>query len=71
MSFQEGSQALAADFCRLHRGSSKDGAFFVFELGVSDESTNIYALVKYDYSHALEIVHREGATGLRRIDADA
>lgn len=67
MSFQEGSQALAADFCRLHRGSSKDGAFFVFELGVTEENVNIYALVKYDYSQALEIVHREGTTGLRRI----
>src|SRR3546814_11993314 len=30
-------------------------------------SSDLYALVKYDYSQALEIVHREGATGLRRI----
>ena len=65
--FQEGAQALAADFCRFHRGSAKDGAFFVFELGVAEENVSIYALVKYDYSQALEIVHREGATGLRRI----
>lgn len=65
--FQEGAQSLAADFCRLHRGSTKDGAFFVFELGVAENDVNIYALVKYDYSQALEIVHREGATGLRRI----
>lgn len=65
--FQEGSQALAADFCRLHKGAVKDGAFFVFELGVAEENVNIYALVKYDYSQALEIVHREGNTGLRRI----
>lgn len=67
LSFQEGSQALAADFCRLHRGGTKDGAFFVFELGVAEQGVSIYALVKYDYSQALEIVHREGATGLRRI----
>lgn len=65
--FEEGAQALAADFCRLHRGGAKDGAFFVFELGVAEADVNIYALVKYDYSQALEIVHREGATGLRRI----
>lgn len=65
--FQEGAQALAADFCRLHRGNTRDGAFFVFELGVDDEAVNIYALVKYDYSQALEIVHREGVPGLRRI----
>src|SRR3546814_10254156 len=30
-------------------------------------SSDLYALVKYDYSQALEILHREGATGLRRI----
>jgi len=65
--FQEGAQALAADFCRLHKGGVKDGAFFVFELGVGDPTVNLYALVKYDYSQALEIVHQEGATGLRRI----
>lgn len=65
--FQEGAQALANDFGRLHKGAVKDGAFFVFELGVADESVKIYALVKYDYSQALEIVHREGGTGLRRI----
>ena len=65
--FDEGAQALAQDFCRLHIGRVKDGAFFVFELGVADDGVNIYALVKYDYSQALEIVHREGQTGLRRI----
>lgn len=65
--FQEGAQTLAADFCRFHRGQAKDGAFFVFELGVDDQDVRIYALVKYDYSQALELVHREGATGLRRI----
>jgi hypothetical protein len=65
--FQEGAQALARDFCRLHRGPTKDGAFFVFELGVAEDGVNIYALVKYDYSQALEIVHREGTPGLRRI----
>lgn len=67
LGFQEGAQALAADFCRLHRGGVRDGAFFVFELGVADRDVNIYALVKYDYSQALEIVHKQGATGLRRI----
>src|SRR3546814_1960802 len=66
LAFQEGAHALAADFCRLHRGGARDGAFFVFELGVAEGNVNLYALVKYDYSQALEIVHREGATGLRR-----
>lgn len=67
VSFQDGAQALAADFCRFHRGGSKDGAFFVFELGVDEADVSIYALVKYDYSQALEIVHRERAKGLRRL----
>lgn len=67
LGFEEGAQALAADFYRLHVGASKDGAFFTFELGVAQIDVNIYALVKYDYSQALEIVHRGGATGLRRI----
>ncbi|SER60248.1 hypothetical protein SAMN05216548_12914 [Faunimonas pinastri] len=65
--FHEGAQALSSDFRRFHTGNMRDGAFFVFELGVADESTRIYALVKYDYSQALELVQREGATALRRI----
>lgn len=67
MTFQDGAQALAEDFCRLHRGRHRDGAFFVFELGVNDSEVRIYALVKYDYSQALELVHKEGTNGLRRI----
>jgi hypothetical protein len=67
VTFDEGAQELARDFCRLHGGGAKDGAFFVFELGVADDATKIYALVKYDYSQALEIVHRDGGAGLRRI----
>src|SRR3546814_19592713 len=67
LAFQEGAQALAADFCRLPRGGARDGAFFVFELGVAEGNVNPYALVKYDYRTALEIVHREVETGLRRI----
>lgn len=67
MGFQEGAQALAREFCRFHRGTTRDGAFFVFELGVEDENARIYALMKYDYGQALELVQREGHAGLRRI----
>jgi hypothetical protein len=67
VSFEAGAQALASDFCRFHRGSTKDGAFFVFELGVDDPNSSIYALLKYDYGEALELERREGANGLRRI----
>jgi hypothetical protein len=65
--FEEGAQALAREFCRLHVQSARDGAFFVFELGVADENTRLYALMKYDYRQALELVEREGGAGLRRI----
>lgn len=64
--FEKGAQTLARDFCRFH-AQAKDGAFFVFELGVEQSNVKIYALVKYDYSQALELVHKEGATGLRKI----
>ncbi len=65
--FEQGAQALARDFCRFHSGGARDGAFFVFELGVADENVRLYGLVKYDYRQALELVHREGVNGLRRI----
>jgi hypothetical protein len=65
--FEEGAQTLAREFCRFHRGGTRDGAFFVFELGVEDQNTRIYALMKYDYGQALELVEREGVAGLRRI----
>jgi hypothetical protein len=67
LGFESGAQNLAEDFCREHRGRHRDGAFFVFELGTNDADTLIYALVKYDYSQALERVDREGLNGLRRI----
>lgn len=65
--FEEGAQKLAREFCRFHRGTTRDGAFFVFELGVDDENVRLYALMKYDYGQALELVKREGGAGLRRI----
>ena len=65
--FEEGAQTLAREFCRFHQGNTRDGAFFVFELGIDDESVRLYALMKYDYGQALELIEQEGAAGLRRI----
>lgn len=65
--FEEGAQVLAREFCRFHRGGTRDGAFFIFELGVEDENVRLYALMKYDHGQALELVEREGVAGLRRI----
>lgn len=67
VSFEEGAQALAREFCRFHRGGTRDGAFFILELGVEDESVRLYALMKYDHGQALELVEREGIASLRRI----
>jgi hypothetical protein len=67
VSFEEGAQSLARDFKRLHVNSARDGAFFVFELSVHQPGTKFYALVKYDYSRALEIVHGDGGQALRQI----
>lgn len=65
--FESGAQDLAREFCRFHPGAARDGAFFVFELGVEDEKVRLYALMKYDYGQALQLVHREGTAGLQRI----
>jgi hypothetical protein len=65
--FEEGAQTLAREFCRFHQGNTRDGAFFVFELETGGEGVRLYALMKYDYGQALELIEREGATGLRRI----
>ena len=65
--FERGAQKLANNFSQLHRANTRDGAFFVFELGVDQQDVRIYALMKYDYREALELVQREGTAGLRRI----
>lgn len=67
ITFELGAQNLAADFCRFHKGSARDGAFFVFELGSDDDQLNFFALVKYDYGQVLELIHGDEGTDLRRI----
>lgn len=52
--FQKGAQELSQAFSLAHVGSSRDGAFFIFELTCSDSDTRIYALIKYDYREVLE-----------------
>ncbi|MDS9467318.1 nucleoid-associated protein [Paracoccus sp. MBLB3053] len=69
LTFERGAQLLAEDFCRFHATSNaKDGAFFVFELAIDfDDRTRYFALIKYDYSQALELIHQAEGNGLRRI----
>ncbi|RDC59399.1 hypothetical protein HME9302_00587 [Alteripontixanthobacter maritimus] len=65
--FEEGGQALSRDFARLHPGSSRDGAFFIFELRTDDPTVRIYCLIKYDYEEAIEQRNQDGVNLLRLI----
>lgn len=67
ISFEEGAQALSREFSRLHVGSSRDGAFFIFELSTHDLETKIYSLIKYDYREAIEQATVDEGGLLRRI----
>lgn len=68
MTFEEGGQALARDFARFHTARRpREGVFFVFELGVDAVGVDLYALIKYDYSEAIEQVDGDGGAHLRRI----
>ena len=67
VSFEEGAQALSRDFSRLHVGSSRDGALFIFELSTHDPETKLYSLVKYDYREAIEQSTADEGGLLRRI----
>lgn len=67
VSFEEGAQALSREFSRLHVGSSRDGALFIFELSACKPETRIYSLVKYDYREAIEQAETDKGGLLRRI----
>ena len=66
-SFELGGQALSREFARLHPGSSRDGAFFIFELRTSNPAVRIYSLIKYDYQQVIEQQAHDGANLLRLI----
>lgn len=65
--FEAGGQALSREFARLHPGSSRDGAFFIFELRTDDPTVRIYCLIKYDYEEAIEQREQDGVNLLRLI----
>lgn len=66
-SFETGTQALSREFSRLHVGSSRDGALFIFELSTDAPETKIYSFVKYDYREAIEQAAVDEGGLLRRI----
>ncbi|MBB3458692.1 hypothetical protein FHT86_007018 [Rhizobium sp. BK313] len=66
-SFETGAQELSRLFSLLHDGTSRAGAFFVFELRCDDEHTRLYSLIKYDYQQVIEQSGAGGANLLRMI----
>lgn len=66
-SFEAGSQSLSREFARLHPASSRDGAFFIFELATAEADVRIYSLIKYDYQQVIEQQVKDGASLLRLI----
>jgi hypothetical protein len=68
ITFEHGAQELSREFSRGHGTTTRDGAFFIFELRTDDEDVRIYSLIKYDYREAIEQADNEdGETRLRRI----
>ena len=65
--FEEGAQELSRRFSKDHVGSSRNGAFFVFELGTDDPNVFLYSLIKYDYAEAIELYAKKGRNALRQI----
>jgi hypothetical protein len=65
--FEVGAQAISRAFSLSHVGSSRDGAFFIFELTTNDPNVVIYSLIKYDYREAIEQAESERGSLLRRI----
>lgn len=68
VSFEVGAQELSREFSRLHGTTTREGAFFIFELHADDPQVRLYSLIKYDYREAIEqAIDEGGQQRLRRI----
>lgn len=66
--FEAGAQDLSREFSREHDTTTRDGAFFIFELRTDEDDVRIYSMIKYDYREAIEQSEDDdGETRLRRI----
>ena len=65
--FEDGAQTISRDFARFHGGSSRPGAFFVFQMSCHDPRIKLYSLIKYDYQQVVEQDEAEEGTLLRLI----
>ena len=63
--FEGGAQDLSREFSRQHGATTRDGAFFVFDLRTDDTNVRIFSLIKYDYREAIE--QSEGEDGQQRL----
>ncbi|NDW07097.1 nucleoid-associated protein [Jiella pacifica] len=69
--FEAGGQALAREFSRFHPGSSRDGAFFIFELRTDNPDVRIYSMIKYDYQQVIEQQQQADGANLLRLIVQA
>ena len=67
LGFESGGQELSRRFSNDHVGSSRDGAFFVFELGTNNSDVTLFSMIKYDYAQAVELYAKDGKNALRQI----
>jgi hypothetical protein len=67
VNFDEGAQELSRRFSNDHVGTSRNGAFFIFELETDDPQVLLYSLIKYDYRQAVELYADKGRNALRQI----
>lgn len=65
--FATGALSLAREFHRHHVGQSSAGAYFFFELGCQSARTQLFAMLKYDYSEVLTLRNNSSEEQLRRI----
>lgn len=65
--FEAGAQELSRRFSNDHVGSSRNGAFFVFELETDEKDVKLFNLIKHDYSEAIELFSEKGRNSLRQI----
>jgi len=65
ITFETGAQDLSREFSRQHGTTTRDGAFFIFDLLTDDDNVRIYSLIKYDYREAIE--QSEGEDGQQRL----
>ena len=66
-SFESVAQELSKEFSRFHDGTTRDGAFFIFELGVGSPGASVIVMLKYNYRVFVERTGEATKSRFRRI----